>query len=344
MLNEFDCFMINILRDNNLRSHNTFGIEATTLAYATFSSKYDLPTIFDFTRANHMDWYVLGQGSNTIFTGDYNGVIIHPAIKRLSIISYGRDTVMVRAEAGVVWDEFVGFCVKNELYGAENLSGIPGSVGASPVQNIGAYGTEAKDIIRGVEYYNVKTDSHMFIDGIDCKFGYRESIFKTELKGQAVITAVLFELSTKPKYNLDYGDLKRQVEMMGDLSVSNVRKAVMYVRDSKIPDPKVLGNAGSFFKNPMVNNDTAERLKREFPDMPVYTSDKGTKLPAGWLIDKAGWRGFRNGNVGVNDKQALILVNYGGATGAEVINLASNIQKDVMKKFGVKIDMEVNIL
>ncbi len=240
----------------------------------------------------------------------------------------------------------VAWCVERGLWGAENLSLIPGSVGASPVQNIGAYGAEAAGIIYRVHLYDTLRREHVTLEKADCRFAYRDSIFKHELRGRTVITAVELRLGKHPAPNLAYGDLKAQVEARGGASIANIRDAVCAIRRSKLPDPDTLGNAGSFFKNPVVDNATAERLREEDPACPVYpVSAHGMcKLAAGWLIDRAGLKGFRMGRVGVHERQALVLVNFGGATGDEVIALARYVQDKVFDRFGVKIEPEVNIL
>ena len=237
-------------------------------------------------------------------------------------------------------------CVERGLWGAENLSLIPGSVGASPVQNIGAYGAEAKDIIYRVHYFDTKECKHFTLSNAECRFAYRESIFKQELKGRAIITSVEFKLSKHPAPNLGYGDLAAEVEARGGATLINIREAVCDIRRRKLPDTSKIGNAGSFFKNPVVDKSVADKLKASHEDMPIYpTADPNKcKLAAGWLIDRAGLKGARRGNVGVHERQALVLVNFGGATGADVINLAHEVQKTVYETFGIWIEAEVNIL
>ena len=251
----------------------------------------------------------------------------------------------MRADAGVEWDDLVEWAVGRGLWGIENLSLIPGKAGAAPVQNIGAYGCEAKDAIRRVEMYCVETGAMLTLDAAHCGFGYRESVFKHDLKGRVIITAVEIALTHTPRPRLGYGDVEREVEARGGATLRNIREAICAIRRAKLPDPAVLGNAGSFFKNPVVGAAAAERLLAEYPDMPHYPAPEGrVKLAAGWLIDRAGMKGSRKGAVGVHERQALVLVNHGGATGGEVIAFAHEVQEQVREKFGIEIDTEVNIL
>ena len=244
------------------------------------------------------------------------------------------------------WDELVAWSVGRGLWGLENLSLIPSSVGAAPVQNIGAYGAEAGDTIVCVEYLSADDLSIVRLDAEACRFGYRDSIFKHELKGCAVITAVEFCLSKRERPNLGYGDVVNEVEALGGATLGNIREAICSIRRRKPPDTAVMGNAGSFFKNPVVDAARADALRREYPDMPTYPAagEGRVKLAAGWLIDRCGMKGYRDGRVGVHDRQALVLVNLGGATGAEVIELARTVRRRVFDKFGVEIDMEVNVI
>lgn len=289
---------------------------------------------------------VLSGGSNILFTEDFDGVLLHPVDSDIRITGECGDMVSVRATAGTDWDRFVGWSVANGLWGAENLSAIPGLVGASPVQNIGAYGVEVKDIIRSVELFAVDTGKEVTVAGAHCDFGYRDSIFKRSLKGKVIITAVNFELSRRENPVLGYGDLYEKTRMLGGATLENIRRAVVGIRDAKLPDPKVMGNAGSFFKNPVVPEETALELKAKYADMPIYPSQQSgcVKLAAGWLIDKSGWKGRSLGRVGIHERQALVIVNLGGATGKEVVEFATRIQADVQDKFGVWIDTEVNIV
>lgn len=336
--------MIRETADAPLRQRNSFHVEERAERLIEFDREEDLDLIFGKGRPER--WYVLGGGNNILFTRRFEGTLIKPAATGITVIGEDADTVTLRAEAATDWDRMVAWCVERGLWGAENLSLIPGTVGASPVQNIGAYGAEAAGIIYRVHLYDTLRREHATLEKTDCRFAYRDSIFKHELRGRTVITAVELRLGKHPSPNLAYGDLKAQVEARGGASIANIRNAVCAIRRSKLPDPDTLGNAGSFFKNPVVDNATAERLREEDPACPVYpVSAHGMcKLAAGWLIDRAGLKGFRMGRVGVHERQALVLVNFGGATGNDVMALARYVQQRVFDRFGVRIEPEVNIL
>ncbi len=337
--------MKRIYNDINLAERNSFGVVQRAKTLIEFETADDLREIFS---EQHPDkWYVLGGGNNTLFTRDWDGVLLTPVARGVSVIYEDDDSMSLRVEAGANWDELVEWCVERGLWGMENLSLIPSSVGAAPVQNIGAYGAEAKDVITVVEYFDTRDLSVVRLDREACSFAYRESIFKHELKGIAIILAVEFKLSKTPRPNLGYGDVIGEVEARGGATLRNIRDAVCAIRSRKLPDTKVLGNAGSFFKNPIVDVAVADRLTAEYPEMPRYALPNDTehvKLAAGWLIDKAGLKGYREGNVGVHDRQALVLVNHGGATGSEVIALSQRVCREVKSRFGVDIVPEVNIL
>jgi UDP-N-acetylmuramate dehydrogenase len=286
---------------------------------------------------------VVSGGSNILLTGDYNGLILHPVARTIEEVERDGEAVVLRVQAGLAWDELVAYCVTNGYGGLENLSGIPGFVGAAPVQNIGAYGAEVKDTIAEVEAYRVDTGTVRSFSNAECRFGYRDSVFKHEER-QAVILSVTFRLPLRPHFSIGYGDLSREVETLGGASLHSIRQAVLSIRAAKLPDPMVLGNSGSFFKNPVVSEQQAEALRRDNPDMPFYPVPTGVKLAAGWLIDRAGLKGYRQGRVGVHEKQALVLVNYGGATGQEVLALADHVIGTVRECFGVSLLPEVNVL
>lgn len=332
-------------KDIKLKDRNTFGIDAVCAEMIEYAGVEDLKELFA-RGVFGSRWMVLSGGSNILFTEDFDGVLLHPVDSDIRITGECGDMVSVRATAGTDWDRFVGWSVANGLWGAENLSAIPGLVGASPVQNIGAYGVEVKDIIRSVELFAVDTGKEVTVAGAHCDFGYRDSIFKRSLKGKVIITAVNFELSRRENPVLGYGDLYEKTRMLGGATLENIRRAVVGIRDAKLPDPKVMGNAGSFFKNPVVPEETALELKAKYADMPIYPSQQSgcVKLAAGWLIDKSGWKGRSLGRVGIHERQALVIVNLGGATGKEVVEFATRIQADVQYKFGVRIDTEVNIV
>lgn len=336
--------MIKEYINHPLRDLNSFHVEECAERVITFDQKEDLEQIF--AEGHTLDnWYVLGGGNNILFTRRFGGTLIKPVGKNITIKANLDDSVIVEAEAGVEWDDMVEWSVERELWGMENLSLIPGTVGAAPVQNIGAYGAEAKDVIERVHYYDAKERRHHTMGNAECRFAYRESIFKHELRGKAIITSVEFRLSKSQQPSLGYGDLAKEVEARGRVTLKNIREAVCSIRRSKLPDTAVLGNAGSFFKNPIVNKNVSERLKQEYENMPVYpVSEQNCKLAAGWLIDQAGLKGYRQGNVGVHERQALVLVNFGGATGEEVISLSELVRERVKEKFGITIDPEVNIL
>ena len=335
--------MIREFHQISLRTRTSFGVDQQAARLVEFETHEDLLTLF--AAGIPEKWTVLAGGNNILFTRDYDGVLLTPVARGITLLSDDGDEVRVRADAGVEWDDLVEWAVGRGLWGIENLSLIPGKAGAAPVQNIGAYGCEAKDAIRRVEMYCVETGAMLTLDAAHCGFGYRESVFKHDLKGRAIITAVEIALTHTPRPRLGYGDVEREVEARGGATLRNIREAICAIRRAKLPDPAVLGNAGSFFKNPVVGAAAAERLLAEYPDMPHYPAPEGrVKLAAGWLIDRAGMKGRRKGAVGVHERQALVLVNHGGATGGEVIAFAHEVQERVRGKFGIEIDTEVNIL
>ena len=336
--------MTTIIRNKELKRLNTFGIAATAAGYAEFRDKDDLDAVFADTDWQGKPWTVISGGSNLLLSGDYDGLVLHPVSDTITEISRNADSVIVRAEAGLDWDTFVAWSVEQGYGGLENLSDIPGFVGACPIQNIGAYGAEVKDTITEVEFYELATGEIRNFDNADCGFGYRDSIFKRDLKGKAIVLAVTFRLSLHPRFNLGYGDLQRETETLGGASLENVRRAVMAIRAAKLPDPKVLGNSGSFFKNPVVPAEQAEALKEKYPEMPQYPAANGVKLAAGWMIDRVGLKGYRQGDAGVHEKQALVLVNYGNASGADILALADHVITSVRDRFDVTIEREVNLL
>ncbi len=290
---------------------------------------------------------VLGGGSNVLFLSDFHGVVLRPTIADFDVVAESQNTVDVRVGAGVEWDVFVERCVQNGWQGVENLSLIPGTVGASPVQNIGAYGVEAGDVILRVEGVMVADGKAFKLEACECEFGYRNSIFKGRLKGQIVITHVTFQLhKTTSAPNLDYGPVRQAVEALGQATIDNVRQAVINIRQAKLPDHKIEGNAGSFFKNPEINLDLFAQLLSRFPDMPSYdvADGKRKKIPAGWLIERSGWKGKSLGRAGIHARQALVVVNRGGATGAEILAIAKAVKNDVGKTFGIDLEMEVNCI
>ena len=335
-----------IRKDYSLLSHNTFGMDIKASLFIEYTSVEELKEILRRYPLEEGCWLHIGGGSNLLFKGDYPGIILHSAIKGYEILEENEQEVIVRVGAGEVWDDFVAYSVDKGWYGAENLSLIPGEVGASAVQNIGAYGMEAKDLIVNVETVEVATGEERIFTNAECAYAYRESAFKLSLKGKYIVTKVSYRLKKTPYYHLDYGNVRAELEKSGiALTLSNVREVIIKIREGKLPDPKVQGNAGSFFMNPIVLRGQFETLLAEYPQMPHYVVDaERVKIPAAWMIDQCGWKGKRLGNAGVHDKQALVLVNAGGATGEEVIRLSEAIQKSVFDKFGIRISPEVNFI
>lgn len=336
--------MIREFHQISLRGRNSFGVDQRAARLVEFETAEDLRTFFAAGIPGR--WTVLAGGNNILFTEDYDGVLLTPVARQIALLSDDGDEVRLRVEAGVEWDDLVEWAVERGLWGIENLSLIPGKAGSAPVQNIGAYGCEAKDAIRRVEMYCVETGNLLTLDAAHCGFGYRESVFKHDLKGRVIITAIEIRLSHTPRPKLGYGDVEREVETRGGATLRNIREAICAIRRAKLPDPKVTGNAGSFFKNPVVDECVARQLQAQWPDMPVYPAAGcagKVKLAAGWLIDKTGLKGYKRGRVGVHERQALVLVNLGGATGGEVIDFAHTVQMRVHEKFGIEIDTEVNI-
>ena len=336
--------MIRYFENIDITERNSFHVHQVARRLVEFDRAEELPELF--AKYGAESWYVLSGGNNILFTKDIEPLLVVPCDSSIEVVEESATSVRVKVGAGVEWDDFVAWAVERELWGIENLSLIPGKVGAAPVQNIGAYGVEAKDAIRNVEMYFVEGGNFVTLAAEHCDFGYRESVFKHSLKGRVVITAVEFQLSKEAAPRLGYGDVVREVEARGGATIANIREAICAIRRSKLPDTAVLGNAGSFFKNPIVEREVAERILAEYPEMPSYPAQEEgkVKLAAGWLIDKAGMKGYKEGNVGVHERQALVLVNLGGATGGEVIAFAEKVVAKVREKFGIEISPEVNIL
>jgi UDP-N-acetylmuramate dehydrogenase len=335
--------MIRSYSNYPLRKLHTFGTEASTKYYFEFTESEDLEGFL----ATNKDWpnqqlLIIGSGSNLLFVNDFPGLIINPNIPGIKIVHEDRNNIWLEVGAGVVWDELVEYAVFNRWGGIENLSLIPGKVGAAAVQNIGAYGMEIQNQIETVTGFNLETLTENILESTDCQFAYRDSIFKNELKNSFIITSVVFKLDKFPEYILNYGDLKSETEKLGSINLRNIRKAVIGIRESKLPDPKIFGNAGSFFKNPVIEEVQATQLLNIYPNMPHYSAPENRmKLAAGWLIEQCGWKGFRRGDAGVHEKQALVLVNYGNATGMEIFELSEEIRQSVQDKFGVELEREV---
>lgn len=330
----------------SLKPFNTFGIQANARYYYGLDS---LDKLADLGRlpAIHTSRLVLGGGSNVLFTKDFDGIVLHNQLRGIEVLKEDEDYVWVKAAAGEEWHNFVLHCIENHWCGIENMSLIPGKVGASPMQNIGAYGVEIKDVFHELEAWHIEKEQIETFNRDDCQFGYRESVFKHKLKNQYLILSVTLRLSKRPHINISYGAIEEVLKTMGidNPGVKDVSDAVISIRQSKLPDPAQIGNAGSFFKNPVVGSSFAEELAQKYSNMPQYkVSEEEVKIPAGWLIEQAGWKGRRFDNYGVHDKQALVLVNYGGAQGVEILELAHKIQADVKEKFGVEISPEVNFI
>ena len=333
--------MITEHRDFQLRPYNTFGIEARAAEFIDYTDARDLSDIFPL--AGVARWLHIGGGSNLLFTRDYDGLVLHSSATGVEVVAEDDETVDVRACAGLGWDDFVSMCVGRGWTGAENLSLIPGEVGASAVQNIGAYGVEACDLIRRVETFDAGNRSHRTFEAAECGYAYRDSRFKHEK--QYIVTHVTYRLSKQFKPDLSYGNLSSIFAGQEDrLTPAALREAVIGIRRAKLPDPEVTGNAGSFFMNPVVSEDKYRQLLSVYPSMPAYKVAGGVKLPAGWLIDRCGWKGRSLGRAGVHPKQALVLVNLGGATAEDIMRLAATIEADVADKFGVAIKPEVNYI
>lgn len=330
----------------SLLPYNTFHIDVQTKYFVEIKNADEFREVQQTQTFRENEKLILGGGSNILFTKNFGGITIKNSLKGIELLREDADFIYVKANAGEVWHEFVLWCIEHSYAGVENLSLIPGQVGASPMQNIGAYGVEIKDICESVEAIHLQTGEPLLFSNSDCRFGYRESIFKHELKNQCLITAVTYKLRKRPQFHIDYGDIKNTLgEMMiSELSLKAVSDAVIKIRSSKLPDPNVLGNAGSFFKNPVITKEKADELLAKNPVMPNYPQADGVKIPAGWLIEQCGWKGKVVGNTGSHKSQALVLVNYGNATGNEVYQLALAIQKSVFDKFGIEIKPEVNLV
>ena len=333
-------------RNYSLAQHNTFGINAKCSRFIEYATTSEAKEAVKSLNNDDMPLLIIGGGSNLLLTKDFNGIVLHSAIKGIdsTFIDGG---VLVRCGSGENWDEVVAYCVEHGWHGMENLSLIPGEVGASAVQNIGAYGAEVKDIIYKVEAVEISTGKSCFFTNEECKYAYRDSRFKHDWKNKYLITHVTYRLSTIFNSHLEYGNIRAELDKDGieHPTAQQLRQAIINIRNAKLPDPKVEGNAGSFFMNPIVSMEKFHELQAKYPDMPHYEVDnEHEKIPAGWMIDKCGWKGKTMGNAGVHSKQALVLVNKGGATGKEIVNLCEQIRKDVTERFGIDIHPEVNII
>lgn len=335
-----------ILHNFSLKKYNTFGIEAKAKQFVAVHSNTELKTILEDNKSHKK--FILGGGSNMLLTKDIDALVIHIDLKGKKIIDENEDFVWVESQAGESWHEFVLWTIDQNFGGLENMSLIPGNVGTTPVQNIGAYGTEIKDTFVSCEAITIETQEVKTFLKEECRFGYRESIFKNEAKDQYIITAVVFKLTKKNhQINISYGDITSELEKnnISNPTLKEVSNAVIAIRQSKLPDPKELGNSGSFFKNPILLKSDFEKIHQQFPEMKYYNvSETEVKVPAGWLIEQAGFKGKRFGDAGIHKNQALVLVNYGNATGQEILNVSKDIQQTIYKTFGIHIEAEVNVI
>lgn len=329
----------------SLQQYNTFGIEAFAKYFSRFSTAEELQEIVGEHDIGPK--LILGGGSNILFTKDFEGLVLKNEVPGIDLLDEDEEFVFVRAGAGVLWHSFVTFCVNNNFGGVENLSLIPGNVGASPMQNIGAYGVEIKDVFVELEAFHLKEKSIQKFSAADCNFGYRNSVFKNIYKDEFAILNVTYRLKKNPDFNISYGAIEEELSKMKieKLSIKAISDAVISIRTSKLPDPALIGNAGSFFKNPVIDREKLDLLQKELKnsDFPFYQNGENYKVPAGWLIQQCGWKGFRKGDAGCYEKQALVLLNYGHATGKEIYDLSEKIKLSVKEKFDIDLEREVNI-
>ncbi len=330
----------------SLKGRHTFGIDVKARYLFEYHLVSELRELLQNPICHESELLQMGAGSNLLFLSDYPGVILHSCISGIEVVEQHDDYVIVKAGAGVEWDSLVEWCVERDFGGVENLSLIPGDAGAAPVQNIGAYGVEFKDVFHACDAISIADGSNLHFTWDDCEFGYRDSVFKNRLKNKVVITYVYLKLSRNPSLILEYGNLKDAVAILGGPSLRNIRQAVIRIRQSKLPDPSQYGNAGSFFKNPVVDIKVLEEIQAMYSHVPFYNTDVSgkVKIPAGWLIDRLGWKGKSVGNAGVHKHQALVLINLGGALGTEVKELAHQISADVKQNFNIDLECEVNMI
>jgi len=335
---------MDILQNYSLKAHNTFGINAKAEYYVAVNTHEELMVVYTSDTYRNIKKRVLGGGSNVLLTSDIEGMVIHPSFTSIKVEKEEKEEIFISSGAGENWDNFVEYCVSRNYGGIENLSLIPGDVGSSPIQNIGAYGAEVKDTIAWVEYFDLGSRSLMRRDNAACRFGYRNSIFKNELKDTFVITRVCFRLQKDPAIDVSYGNIRDELKGTENINIQDVRKVVINIRSAKLPDPELTGNAGSFFKNPVVPLVHYQDLKTRYPQIPGYPlAEDYVKIPAAWMIQECNWKGYTEGNVGVHKNQPLVLINLGKATGHEVLYLANRIVNSVQAKFDVLLEKEVNI-
>lgn len=334
--------MLKIQQNTSLKKYNTFGIEAAASRFVSINSEEELLQVLK----NYKDIFVISGGSNMLLTENINKTVVHINTKGVIVELLNEETSLVTAQAGENWHEFVQWCVENSFGGLENLSLIPGKVGASPIQNIGAYGVEIKDCFEKLEAVEIATLKKRIFTKEECNFGYRNSVFKNELKGKYIILNVTFKLTTKNhRLHIDYGAIKNQLQQIESPTIKDVSNAVIAIRQAKLPDPKKIGNSGSFFKNPIVDKNLFKKIQSNYKQMPFYAISKNEfKIPAGWMIEQCGFKGKRFKDAGIHSKQALVLVNYGNTTGKEMYQLAKKVQKEVQKKFSIVLEIEVNVI
>ena len=335
---------MNIRNYHSLLDLNTFKVNVNAEFYINIQSEKDLLEILKNT--SHKKIFILGGGSNILLTRNIKGLVIHNQIKGIKIKAETNKHTIIEVGAGELWDRVVEWSTERNLYGIENLSLIPGYIGAAPIQNIGAYGTEIKDVFQELKAINLQTKEIHVFNKSDCQFGYRDSIFKNKLKDKLIITKITIKLSKQNTLNLSYKAIKKEIEKINhkQLTSKDIREIIIKIRKQKLPDPQYIGNAGSFFKNPIVNQNTLNEIKKVHPDVPVFKNTNQIKIPAGWLIEKLNWKGYKENNCGVYNKHSLVLINYGNASGKDIVNLSQKIKKDVNQKFNIKLEEEVSII
>lgn len=338
---------MNIRHNISLREMNTFGMDVSARYFSVADNVESVAEISEYRSKNNLSTFILGGGSNVLFTNDVDALVIKNQISGIEKVGEDDDYYFIKAGAGENWHQFVMYCITNQYAGVENLALIPGNVGASPMQNIGAYGVEIKDVFHSLEAYHLNERQPVVFSGGECAFGYRESVFKNKYRNQFVITSVTYRLKKKPDFNISYGAIEQELSTMGvkELTIAAIANAVINIRRSKLPDPAIIGNAGSFFKNPEIPAVKFNELKSIFPGMVGYTLENGNvKVAAGWLIEQCGWKGFRVGDAGCHEKQALVLVNYANAKGEEIFSLSRDIMHSVKEKYGIDLEREVNVM
>ena len=337
---------MDILKNISLKEMNSFQIDVKSKLFIKVSNNSDIKDLLESNELTENKYLILGEGSNILFTKDFNGIIIKNEILGKDILSENNSHTIIKVGAGENWHSFVLWAIENNLSGIENMALIPGNIGSAPIQNIGAYGMEIKDVIDKVWAINLETKEDIIFENKDCLFEYRSSIFKTSLKNKVIITHVSIKLSKQPKYNTKYGEIEKEIKNMGNtISISNIAKAVINIRQRKLPNPKIIGNSGSFFKNPIITKDRFLEIKEKHPLIISYQTSKLLyKIAAGWLIEDCGWKGYREKDYGVHKHQALVIVNYGKASGREILDLSEQIQESVKDKFDIELIPEVNII